>query len=145
VLLRRTVLVSGLFSQLAFGSEAENAFRKLEDSTEVRLQAAYSSEAIRITDPASVRELAEEVSRLRKKQWEEETVIKHGGCMYQVSFLADRQVLLHLYVYSEQVHRHIDKDAKSKHARAALLPEELPKLKARLGQLKLGARCKNAA
>ncbi|MBX3628091.1 MAG: hypothetical protein KF892_23985 [Rhizobacter sp.] len=65
--------------------------------------------------------------------------------MYQVSFLADRQVLLHLYVYSEQVHRHIDKDAKSKQATAVLRPEDLPKLKAWLGQLKRGARCKNAA
>jgi len=145
MLLHRIVLVSGLLSQLAFGSETEDAFRKVKYSKQVRIQAAYSSEAAQITDPTLVRELAEEISQLQRKQWVKETVIKHGGCMYQVSFLGDRQVFLHLYVYSEQVHRRIDQDAKSKQARAALHPDELPKLKARLAQLKHEARCKNAA
>ena len=143
--LRYFVLVSGLLSQLAFAAEAEEAFRKLEQATQVRLSAAYSSEAIHIADPALVQELKEEIAPLQRKEWTAETVLKHGGCMYQVSFLANQEVALHLYVYARQVHRHIDKDAKSKQAHTAIRTEELPKLKAWLAQLKHEARCKSAA
>ena len=143
--LRRIFLVSGLFSQLAFASEAEDSFRKLEESMQVHIRAAYSSEAIQITDPTMVRELKEEIAPLQRRQWTEETVIKHGRCMYQVSFLANQQVVLHLYVYAQQVHRQIEEGARSKQAYTALRPDELPKLKAWLARLKRDARCKNAA
>jgi hypothetical protein len=126
---------------IASAPPVERSFSELNSTTKVLLRPSYSSQITWVADPEHVRRLAEEISRLHSRSWAKETVIKHGGCMSQVSFFRQEQLLLRIYVYQDKVFLVPPGRERNPQTFTKVQLNELPHLRAAIVSLNHPASC----
>ena len=145
--IRRALLAMLLLPWLAYGgAEKPSLSIALAHTETITIRHRQSAKAVTITRSDLRKKLTEELSSLDVHAWKQKTVIKHGGCGYDVLFAGSNgAVLMNFVVYYSKVFAAPSGTTHNPQFFTRVTPTELLALRGQLALLPARPACRNDA